>query len=640
MNNTGQSFPARIVPGHQVASGSNGNPLFPVGTLKMQMPHFLALGLDLAPYHPGTLNVSIAPYQYEVLVPRLTLYAVKWHPTEPAEDFSFFDVRLVREGKPDIVGLVYYPHPETKPAHFQQSDTLELLLPFVPELSYGTDIRLEIPEEQMRILPPSTEQWRPSFHYTMRKGTLGDPNGLLLHDGKWRLHYQTGWPRSWGYASSNDLLHWEERPLALQALPNDSCWSGGAVFDPLNTSGLAAPGEACMVALYTSHNPDRQAKPGEQNIALAYSGDGGETWRRYDKNPALIGTTSNCRDPKVFWHEPTSRWIMLITEGRELGFYASPNLRDWNRLSTFQPPLPPGLDAFECPDIFPLPVENKPGKSKWVLTTSYLSGDNFIKPFGFGLCEQQYFVGEFDGVRFHPDAGIHTPKRLGAGPEEYAAITWPRQTEPARTLLIGWMGHWGFAGKRPTHPWKEQMTLPREITLHQTGPQDWQLRQAPAREFWNQPHTLETSTLKMLESHEGRHVLGKARCAALRSVIKPAKNSVIEFELFASDHIRTQIGYDSARETLYFDRRNSGSPDFHPRFLSRYDTPLPLSADGRITLDIIVDHSSVEVFANDGTVYMSGTVFPDSNADELAVMAVAGSAAVEFLELRILTAMI
>jgi hypothetical protein len=146
-----KKFHARIVPGHQVASGRNENPRFPGGTLRMQTPRFRALGLDLAAYYGGTLNVSIAPLRYRVVQARVTFRAVKWHPTEPAEDFSFFDVRLLRDGQPPVEGLIYYPHPETKPEHFQKSDVLELLLPFVDGLSYGADLLLELPEEQMLI---------------------------------------------------------------------------------------------------------------------------------------------------------------------------------------------------------------------------------------------------------------------------------------------------------------------------------------------------------------------------------------------------------------------------------------------------------------------------------------------------------
>ena len=146
---------ARIVQGHQVASGLNKAPRFPGDTLRMQSPHFLARGLDLSIFHLGTVNVSIAPCRYRVAKACHTFRAVKWHPTEPAEDFSFFDFRLLRPEGQAIMGCIYYPHPETKPEHFQPPDMLELLLPFVEGLSDGMELRLEIPTAQMVIENPT-----------------------------------------------------------------------------------------------------------------------------------------------------------------------------------------------------------------------------------------------------------------------------------------------------------------------------------------------------------------------------------------------------------------------------------------------------------------------------------------------------
>lgn len=142
---------ARILKGHRVASGLNKDPRFPGGTLRMQIPHFLDRGLDLRTFYPGTLNVSIAPCRYRVVKARHTFANVKWHPTEPAEDFSFFDVRLVRPDARPVAGFIYYPHPETKPEHFQPPDVLELLLPFVEGLNYGAETHLEISKAQMTI---------------------------------------------------------------------------------------------------------------------------------------------------------------------------------------------------------------------------------------------------------------------------------------------------------------------------------------------------------------------------------------------------------------------------------------------------------------------------------------------------------
>jgi hypothetical protein len=149
-----QTITARLVQGHRVASGLNGNPRFPGGTLRMQTPHFQALGFDIGNLYPGTLNVSIAPLRYRVVKARRTFTNVKWHPTEPAEDFSFFDVRVIRPGESPIAGFIYFPHPDTKPEHFQQPDVLELLLPFVPGLQYGMELCLEIPAEQMLVESP------------------------------------------------------------------------------------------------------------------------------------------------------------------------------------------------------------------------------------------------------------------------------------------------------------------------------------------------------------------------------------------------------------------------------------------------------------------------------------------------------
>jgi len=151
-DNGWQTFEARVVKGHRVASGSNGNPRFPGGTLQMQTPFFQALGLDLTAYYRGTINVSLAPLKYRVVKARHTFRAVKWHPAAPAEDFSFFDVRLLRDGAEPVAGLIYYPHPETKPEHFQRDDVLELLLPFVEGLTYEATLRLAVPSGQMAVI--------------------------------------------------------------------------------------------------------------------------------------------------------------------------------------------------------------------------------------------------------------------------------------------------------------------------------------------------------------------------------------------------------------------------------------------------------------------------------------------------------
>lgn len=145
-----QTIPGTIVPGHQVASGQGGDPRFPGGTLAWQEPVFRSLGLDLAAYHRGTLNLAIAPWRYQVQDPLHCFRSVRWHPTAPPEDFSFFDCRLLIQGQ-GVAGLVYYPHPDTKPEHFQAADVLEILCPYVAGVRYGMTVDLVIDRRRIQF---------------------------------------------------------------------------------------------------------------------------------------------------------------------------------------------------------------------------------------------------------------------------------------------------------------------------------------------------------------------------------------------------------------------------------------------------------------------------------------------------------
>lgn len=142
-----------IIRGHGVASGQGGDARFPGGTIRLQRPAFAAQGLVLDSYFPGTINISIYPHQYVVKQAKHTFRQVKWADNAPPEDFSFFDCRVVLKTDQRINGLIYYPHPETKPEHFQSPDTLEVLTEFVDDLSYGIKVGLELNPEQLLVRP-------------------------------------------------------------------------------------------------------------------------------------------------------------------------------------------------------------------------------------------------------------------------------------------------------------------------------------------------------------------------------------------------------------------------------------------------------------------------------------------------------
>jgi fructan beta-fructosidase len=249
------------------------------------------------------------------------------------------------------------------------------------------------------------ELYRPQFHFTPERNWMNDPNGLVYYKGEYHLFYQynpfgSQWGHmSWGHAVSRDLVHWHELPVAIPEQGDEMVFSGSAVVDKDNTSGLGTRANPPMVAIYTA------AKPGSQAQALAYSTDRGRTFKRYSGNPVLDIGSGEFRDPKVFWYAPAHEWRMVVSKAveRKIAIYRSPNLKDWTHLSDFGPANATG-GVWECPDLFPLAVDGKHKKTKWVMIVN-------LNPGGIaGGSGAQYFVGDFDGKRFTADnAKPYTP---------------------------------------------------------------------------------------------------------------------------------------------------------------------------------------------------------------------------------------
>lgn len=308
------------------------------------------------------------------------------------------------------------------------------------------------------------EPWRPQFHFSPEKNWMNDPNGMVFFDGEYHLFYQYNpfgnkWGHmSWGHTVSRDLVHWEHLALAIPETNAVMAFSGSAVVDTLNTSGFGSPGKPPLVAIYTGHHTDRPL----QNQFIAYSTDRGRSWTPYPGNPVLDIGAADFRDPKVFWHEPSGRWIMVVSwpVERKVRFYASPNLKEWSHLSDFGP-AGSTTGIWECPDLFPLQVEDgEKGEESWVLVVNVGSG----APAGGSGC--QYFVGDFDGTRFTRSS---SPGRRSAGPplwadfgrDFYAAVSWsdvPKRD--GRRLWLGWMSNWEYAQDVPHRPVAERHDRP------------------------------------------------------------------------------------------------------------------------------------------------------------------------------------
>lgn len=248
------------------------------------------------------------------------------------------------------------------------------------------------------------EQYRPAVHFTPKQNWMNDPNGMVYYNGVYHLYYQhnpsgTTWGNmSWGHATSTDLMHWKEQPLAIPTDDQQDIFSGSVVVDKDNTSGFGTAENPPMVAIFTSAYKDASPYKGLQAQSLAYSVDQGQTWTKYSANPVLNRSSANFRDPKVFWYDSPGGggyWVMAAVEATEhkVLLYKSANLKDWSPLSEFGPANATG-GLWECPDLFPLAVDDDPGNVKWVMVVN-------INPGGVaGGSAGQYFVGDFDGTTF------------------------------------------------------------------------------------------------------------------------------------------------------------------------------------------------------------------------------------------------
>jgi fructan beta-fructosidase len=283
---------------------------------------------------------------------------------------------------------------------------------------------------------PYHEQYRPQVHFSPPAHWMNDPNGMVYYGGTYHLFYQyypkgTVWgPMHWGHATSTDLVHWTNRPIALYPDSIGLIFSGSAVVDFNNTSGLGKAGKPPLVAIFTQHSQAREkaGRSDAQNQSLAYSNDGGTSWKMYEHNPVLKNPgIIDFRDPNVMWYAPGAKWVMSLATRDRITFYSSKNLKDWKKESEFGQHLGAHGGVWECPDLFPLTAAG--GKTLWVLLVN-------INPGGpQGGSATQYFTGSFDGVKFTAQ-GTGT-RWLDQGTDEYAGVTW--HNTGARRIFLGWM---------------------------------------------------------------------------------------------------------------------------------------------------------------------------------------------------------
>ncbi len=462
-------------------------------------------------------------------------------------------------------------------------------------------------------VPVYQETFRPQYHFSPPEKWMNDPNGLLYFEGEYHLFYQYHpddviWgPMHWGHAVSTDLVHWENLPIALEPDDNGTIFSGSAVIDVHNTAGFGAN---AMVAIY-SYNTQTQG--------VAYSTDRGRTWTKYAGNPIMPAlATPDFRDPKVFWHEESGQWAMVIAAGREVRFYTSPNLIEWTFASSFA--AGHVVATWEVPDIFPLEID---GETKWVLLVSVGA---YAPAGGSGI---QYFIGDFDGQTFTNDNPTGTTLWLDYGPDNYAGTTWNDAPNGER-IYIGWLNNWVYANSIPTSTWRGATTLPRTLRLVNT-PEGVRLAQATlaAMETLRTPigvwdDLTVASGEQIIEGVEGRTL-------EIIAEIEPGAAERWGLVVQRAEGAGTRIVYNPARSSLLIGRSDTTSAGPIYGFSPAFGAPLELNGEV-LRLHIFVDESSVEVFAQEGLTTLTAQTFVEPPANGLSFFADNGDMTVKHLE--------
>ncbi|QTF91974.1 glycoside hydrolase family 32 protein [Halomonas sp. BM-2019] len=472
---------------------------------------------------------------------------------------------------------------------------------------------------------------RPTLHFTPPQGWMNDPNGLVYFDGEYHLFYQyypherIHGPMHWGHAVSRDLCHWKHLPLALAPDEQGTCFSGSAIVDWHDTCGLF-DGEPGLLAFYTVHREaDDDPADYVEEQCLAYSRDRGRSWQKYAANPIIAAPGfPDFRDPKVVWHEPSRCWVMALACGQTIRFYLSEDLLEWRLASEFGAEQGRHTDGpWECPDLFELPVEGAaPGEpaSRWVLVVGVGAGEQDA----FGSFTQ-YFVGHFDGERFHNDNPAETVLLMDEGRDFYAVQSWSDIPEQdGRRLAIAWLNNWLYAKQTPEAGWRGAMSFPRELSLVAT-PEGVRLRQAFAREW--RALAAEPAGPAWTEAGltVGRHVLVErgARVAHGRLALELALDAVIELDLQQGDH-----------QTLRLTRDGEGVGISHLRQgengVAEFDTHFPhaltvgrLAGQG-VELEWLLDDGSLELLLDGGRLSLTHLGFASPEGRPVICRVLAG----------------
>ncbi|MFS8146216.1 glycoside hydrolase family 32 protein [Rhizobium sp. BR 249] len=441
-----------------------------------------------------------------------------------------------------------------------------------------------------------SEKFRPKLHLTAKYGWINDPNGLICVDGVYHAFYQHDpnsirhGPMHWGHASSRDLVNWIQHEVALFPDENGTCFSGCAVETE----------EGQIKLIYTSHRFDEAGRDFQQQ-SLVHADRSLSKFEKEPSNPVIKNSGLGCfRDPKVFWHGESGRWIMALahgaTVGQSIGFHSSVDLNNWTFESEFgNEDGRHGSGPWECPDLLPMVAPD--GSKHWILVAGI--GDEAYAP-GSGT---MYFIGQFDGKTFTNSNPRETELWLDYGRDYYAAQSFFGAHKDA-PLALAWSNNWKYSQQTPMEEFSGLMSLPRHLRLVET-PDGLRLGSFVPDAVSGAFPTID------LSSGQAQPPSGTYR---LEKTVSLAPGSQVALSLFSADRPQfTFLRDENGRTRIRQVRDAYGDMN---EFAHDYD--IEAGDLGTFTLEVFVDNGLVELNL-DKIIWTTNVYYPDTPGGAVAL---------------------
>ena len=485
------------------------------------------------------------------------------------------------------------------------------------------------------ILTPlaAADDFRPTYHFVPDKNWMNEPNGLIKIGSTWHLFFQHNpngnfWGTlAWGHATSSNLVRWDHLPDAIPAESDIWSFTGTSWFDQNNTSDLGTQDNPPYLAFYTGDFPST----GVQDQRLAYSLDQGATYTKFAGNPIIsqsqeaphdVSGGLEARDPKVFWHEQSGQWVMILAHGgqNKMTFWTSPDAKSWTWKSDFRssdiPGYPSAATGWEVPDFFEMPIEGT-SQTTWVMIFTPANGS---PAGGNGVVA---ITGSFNGVTFTANPVDTATLWLDYGRDWDGALSWVNlPSSDDRTILASVMNSYG--GNPPTNTWKGMLSFPRTLSLKQLNGKVTPL-QNPVSEL--DALTTDLVHLQNQTLAVGQTLLSDVHGKALDISITyaPSPGSTLSLAVRVGGNDKTVIRYVQSNNQLQVDRTSSGNISYDPAGGGVHIASFQPEADGTVHLRVLVDECSVEAFGGEGQAVISDLIFPQTTSDGLELTTTGGN---------------